>query len=190
VSCESLDRDVVGPTFREHAGRLLECVVSGFSRTHDRATTSPSMRHRQVLAGGCAVVALVAILRVTAFGRVNVPAESIGGPLSSAPVMGAPLSADATTTVRAILGDGTRLDQSMTDRYYRDSTGRVRIERHMEGLSAPKTAYERHVRTIVAPDTNRWPGVYTVDEETGTARLYPRSTTANTAGGRVVAGLT
>jgi hypothetical protein len=53
----------------------------------------------------------------------------------------------------------------------------------MEGLAAPKTASERHIRTVIAPDTSRWPGVYTVDDETGTARLYPRSTTANTAGG-------
>lgn len=142
------------------------------------------MRYRRGLAGVCAVVTLVVGLRVTAVGQVSVPAESIGGPLSSsAPVLGAPFSADATTTVRAILGDGTRLDQSMTDRYYRDSTGRVRIERHLEGLPAPKTAFERHVRTVIAPDTSRWPGVYTVDEETGTARLYPRSITANSLGG-------
>src|SRR6185503_19717157 len=49
---------------------------------------------------------------------------------------GVPFSADATTILHAILGDGTRLDQTTTDRYYRDSTGRVRIERHMEGLAA------------------------------------------------------
>jgi len=100
-----------------------------------------------------------------------------------APVPGVPFSADATTILHAILGDGTRLDQTTTDRYYRDSTGRVRIERHMEGLAAPKTLAVRHFRTLIAPDPNRWPGVYTVDAEAGTVRLNPRSLISNTEGG-------
>jgi len=141
------------------------------------------MRPRHLSAAGCALLALVAVLGATAFGQTNVPAESIGGPLSSTPVPGAPFSADATTTVHALLGDGARLDQSTTDRYYRDSAGRVRIERHMEGLPAPKTTSERLIRTVIAPDPNRWPGVYTVDARTGTAGLTPRSIMANTAGG-------
>jgi hypothetical protein len=143
----------------------------------------PAMRYRQVSAGGCAALALVAVLGANVFGQAILPAESIGGPLSDRPVMGAPFSADATTTVHAILGDGSRLDQTTTDRYYRDSAGHVRIERHMNGLPAPKTASERHVRTVIAPDTNRWAEVVTVDAETGTARLNPRSIMANTAGG-------
>jgi hypothetical protein len=141
------------------------------------------MRSVRFLRRVCAVLALAAALAATATGQANLPAESIGGPLSSAPVPGAPFSADATTTVHAILGDGTRLDQNTTDRYYRDSSGRVRIERHMEGLPAPRTASERHVRTVIAPDPNRWPGVYTVDAETGTVRLLPRSIMSSTAGG-------
>jgi len=141
------------------------------------------MRYRGLLGCGCTLVGFAVVLTATAFGQANLPAESIGGPLSSAPVLGAPFSADATTTVHAVLVDGTRLDQSMTDRYYRDSAGRVRIERHMEGLPAPKTASERHVRTVIAPDPSRWPGVFTVDIRTETARLMPRSIMANTAGG-------
>jgi len=141
------------------------------------------MRPVRFLRYSCAVVALAAALSATAFGQVKLPAESIGGPLSSTPVLEMPFSADASTTVHAILSDGTRLDQTTTDRYYRDSTGRVRIERHMEGLPAPKTRSERHIRTIVAPDTSRWPGVFTVDAQTGTAGLNPRTILANTAGG-------
>ena len=141
------------------------------------------MRYRYLSVAGCALLAFVAVRGATVFGQTNVPAESIGGPLSSTPVLGAPFSADATTTVHAILGDGARLDQTTTDRYYRDSAGRVRIERHMEGLPAPKTAFERHVRTVIAPDPNRWPGVYTVDAETRTTQLLPRSMMANTTGG-------
>ncbi|HVQ13834.1 MAG TPA: hypothetical protein VMS40_09595 [Vicinamibacterales bacterium] len=128
-------------------------------------------------------MAFAAVLGATALGQVNLPAESIGGPLSSQPVLEAPFSADATTTVHAILDGGTRLDQTTTDRYYRDSTGRVRIERHMEGLPAPKTRSERHIRTVVAPDPSRWPGVFTVDDQTGTTALSPRAIMANTAGG-------
>ena len=136
------------------------------------------------LAGRLALaLAFTATLVANAFGQVEVPAESIGGPLSSAPVLRAPFSADAATTVHAVLSDGTRLDQTTTDRYYRDSTGRVRIERHMEGLPGPKTRSERHIRTVVAPDPSRWPGVFTVDDQTATAALSPRSIMANTAGG-------
>ena len=136
------------------------------------------------LAGRLALaLAFTATLVANAFGQVEVPAESIGGPLSSAPVLRAPFSADAATTVHAVLSDGTRLDQTTTDRYYRDSTGRVRIERHMEGLPGPKTRSDRHIRTVVAPDPSRWPGVFTVDDQTATAALSPRSIMANTAGG-------
>jgi hypothetical protein len=129
------------------------------------------------------VLALAIILTARTFGQVSLPEESIGGPLSSIPVPGVPFSADAATTVHAILRDGTRLDQTTTDRYYRDSAGRVRIERHMEGLPAAKTAAERLIRTIIAPDLSRWSGVYTVDDQTGTAGLLPRSLIANTVGG-------
>jgi hypothetical protein len=129
------------------------------------------------------VLVLAVTLTAQTFGQGSLPEESIGGPLSSIPVPGVPFSADAATTVHAILRDGTRLDQTTTDRYYRDSAGRVRIERHMEGLPAAKTAAERLIRTIIAPDLSRWSGVYTVDDQTGTAGLLPRSLIANTVGG-------
>jgi hypothetical protein len=129
------------------------------------------------------VLAFAVILTARTSGQVSLPEESIGGPLSSIPVLGVPFSADAATTVHAILRDGTRLDQTTTDRYYRDSAGRVRIERHMEGLPAAKTAPERLIRTVIAPDPSRWSGVYSVDDQTGTAGLLPRSLIANTVGG-------
>ena len=59
----------------------------------------------------------------------------------------------------------------------------------MEGLPAPKTRSERHIRTVVAPDTSRWPGVFTVDDETGTAGLNPRTLLAITAGGNYSFGV-
>jgi len=131
------------------------------------------------------VLALAVILTPRTFGQVSLPEESIGGPLSSAPVPGAPFSADATTSVHAVLRDGTRLDQTTTDRYYRDSAGRVRIERHMEGLPAAKTVRERHIRTVIAPDPRNWGGVYTVDDQSATIGLLPRSLIANTVGGNL-----
>ncbi len=152
------------------------------SLTQLLAREGGAMRSMRFRSRGYAALALAAAFAATAAGQVNLPSESIGGPLTSQPVMEAPFTADATTTVYAIMRDGTRLDQSMTDRYYRDSLGRVRIERHMEGLPAPKTVSERHSRTMIAPDPSRWPDVYTVDEETSTARLLPPLGTKRIAG--------
>ena len=106
--------------------------------------------------------------------------ESTGGPLTGPPVFGAPFSADATTTVHAILGDGSRLDQSTTDRSYRDSAGRVRVERPLSGLPAPTAMSERHIRTSIDLGDG---GVYTLDAQTRTARSAPRSLVGMTTGG-------
>ena len=83
------------------------------------------MRYMRFLGRVSGILALAAALGATVLGQVNLPVESIGGPLTGPSVLGAPFSADATTTVRATLSDGTRLDQTTTDRYYRDSAGRV-----------------------------------------------------------------
>lgn len=140
------------------------------------------MRYLRQLGRVSAVFTLAAALAATAFGQVKIPDESNGGPLTGPPVFGAPFSADATTTVRATLGDGTRLDQSTTDQYYRDSAGRVRVERPMDGLPAPSTISERHMRTIIDPDPNDgW--VFTMDAQTRTAWYFPRSLIGSTAGG-------
>jgi hypothetical protein len=140
------------------------------------------MRYLRLLCRGSAFLAVAAALGANALGQVNLPAESIGGPLTGPPVLDAPFSADATTTVRVRLGDGSRLDQSTTDRYYRDAAGRVRVERMWDGLPAPATKSERHVRTIVDPDPgDAW--AYTIDVQTRTARHAPRSIVARTAGG-------
>ena len=110
------------------------------------------MNHSRLPGRFPAVLILVFALGATSFGQVRFPRESIGGPLTASPVVGASFSADATTIVHATLGDGTRLDQSTTDRYYRDSAGRVRVEKPMAGLPAPATMSERHIRTIIYPN--------------------------------------
>jgi hypothetical protein len=140
------------------------------------------MGHLRHAGRACVALAFAAALAATASGQVNLPAESIGGPLGGQLVQGAPFTADATTTVRAILGDGTRVDQSTTDRYYRDSVGRVRVEKLMNGLPAPTTMAERHVRTIIVPDPIKRIAV-TLDAQTRTARNVPRSLLSMTAGG-------
>ena len=63
------------------------------------------MRYLRLMGRVSAILALAAALGATALGQATLPAESIGGPLSGPPVLGAPFSADATTTVHAILGD-------------------------------------------------------------------------------------
>jgi hypothetical protein len=138
------------------------------------------MNYLHLLGRISVVLALAATLAATA--QAKLPDESIGGPLSGPRVVGAPFSANATTIFHAILGDGTRLDQSTTDRYDRDSAGRVRVEKRMNGLPAPATMAERHVRTIIDPE----PGdgaVLTLDAQTRTARYMDRSLVAMTAGG-------
>lgn len=132
--------------------------------------------------GRASMTVALAALAATAFGQTIIPAESVGGPLSGPPVLGAPFSADATTTVHVTLGDGTRLDQSTTDRYYRDSTGRVRVEKLMNGLPAPATMAERGVRTIVEPEPGKG-GVLMLDAQTRTARHMARSIVSMTVGG-------
>jgi hypothetical protein len=108
--------------------------------------------------------------------------EPVGGPLSGPTVVDAPFSAEATTTVKARLRDGTRIDQTTTMRFYRDRVGRVRVEHLMEGLPSPRTANERAIRTIVDPDPDdNW--VYMLDPRTRTARGMGRSIMALMTGG-------
>jgi hypothetical protein len=52
----------------------------------------------------------------------------VGGPFSRIAVLNSPFSADATTSIRMLLPDGTARVETLTARYYRDSQGRVRAE--------------------------------------------------------------
>jgi hypothetical protein len=139
------------------------------------------MKYLRLVSRISLVLALATTLVATAFAQVNLQQESIGGPLTGATVIGAPFSADATTVVHAILGDGTRLDQSTTDRYYRDAAGRIRVERWI-GAPVPSTVSERWARTIIDPD----PGdgtAYTVDDQTRSFVSTSRSIMGLTTGG-------
>jgi hypothetical protein len=89
-------------------------------------------------------------------------------------VTNAPYTADAVTTVTQVLGDGTRIEQRVTARFYRDSAGRVRREQTVIGLTAePQTTV-------------------TITPEPGTGTAYALDANARTArrvgvGGRQIA---
>jgi hypothetical protein len=93
--------------------------------------------------------------------------DVLAGPV----VTDAPFSADATTTVTQILGDGTRIEQTTNARFYRDRAGRVRREQTILGLGALAGGTMQTI--TIDPD----PGdgtAYTLDPATRTARRVPR----------------
>jgi hypothetical protein len=116
-------------------------------------------------------LASAAVVPLRAGQHQNQRADSMGSPLAS-PVALAPFSAEATTTVRQALRDGTRVDQAATARYYRDSAGRVRVEQTIGTANG-----QSQTVILVAPDpTERM--VYTLEPATRTFYLQPRSTAA------------
>jgi len=110
------------------------------------------------------------------FDRRN--ADPMAGPV----VPGAPFSADATTSVLQTLGDGTRIEQKSTTKYYRDGTGRVRREQTVLGLENLNAAAA--TRTIITFDSvpgDQMP--YLLDPEHRTARQMPRGIALSNAAG-------
>jgi len=96
-----------------------------------------------------------------------VTSDVLAGPV----VTDSPFSADATTTVTQVLGDGTRIEQTTTARFYRDRAGRVRREQTILGLGA---LAGRNMQTItIAPDPVDGTA-FTLDPTTHTARRVPR----------------
>jgi hypothetical protein len=95
-------------------------------------------------------------------------------------VTDAPFSADATTTVSQVLGDGTRIEQTTSARFFRDRAGRVRREQTIIGLGAVNGAGS--VQTItIDPDPSDGMA-YTLDPATRTAMRVPRVVFSNAAG--------
>ena len=67
--------------------------------------------------------------------------------------MNAPFSADATTTIRQTLGDGTQIERTGTARYYRDRAGRVRVEQVIADTKEPN--WEGPVKVTILPDPTK-----------------------------------
>jgi hypothetical protein len=78
------------------------------------------------------VSSIVAAATITAFGQSAGPDISYGL-FTATPVLNAPFSADATTTITERRKDGTLVEHTITGRYYRDSGGRVRVESDIAG---------------------------------------------------------
>jgi hypothetical protein len=94
--------------------------------------------------------------------------DVLAGPV----VTDSPFSADATTTVTQVLGDGTRIEQTTTARFYRDRAGRVRREQTILGLGPLNGGANMQTITI-APDPASGTA-FTLDPTTRTARRVPR----------------
>jgi len=106
---------------------------------------------------------------VTVMSRSNpFTSDVLAGPV----VPDAPFSADATTTVTQILGDGTRIEQTTTARFYRDRAGRVRREQTILGLGGLNAGGNMQTITIAPDPTNGT--AFTLDPMTRTARRVPR----------------
>ena len=97
-----------------------------------------------------------------------VTSDVLAGPV----VTDAPFSADATTTVTQVLGDGTRIEQTTTARFYRDRAGRVRREQTILGLGGLNAGGNMQTITIAPDPTNGT--AFTLDPMTRTARRVPR----------------
>ncbi len=108
--------------------------------------------------------------------------DVVGGPLTGPPVLNAPVSADAITTVWQTLSDGTRIERTGTARYYRDRAGRVRVEQTIMGLDALNPAADGQVRITIQSDPSDR-GVFTLEPVTRTANRHPRDIAGLTVGG-------
>jgi hypothetical protein len=131
-------------------------------------------RVRQVAVSVCVAMCIPAL----AFAQ----REAAGGPLTGPPVLNAPFSADATTTVRQTLSDGTRIERIGRARYYRDRAGRVRVEQVIMGLEALNPAAEGQVRITIQPDPTKQ-AVFTLDPVARTANPHSRDIVGLTVGG-------
>jgi len=108
-------------------------------------------------------------------------------PLAGPVVTGAPFSADATTTVVQTLGDGTRIEQRSTAKFYRDGMGRVRREQTIIGLDSLNPSAEP--RTVITFDSTPGDAMqYVLDPVARTARQMPRALASTTYFGGTLSG--
>jgi hypothetical protein len=138
---------------REAERRSLEMVVEQLAQTRGTVAIAPQTIQRLNVAGS--------------------------DPLSGPVVKNAPYSGDAVTTVTQILGDGTRIEQNTTAKFYRDSAGRVRREQTIIGLAALRTrqgAGSGDAQTLITVDPDPDDGLaFQLDVTARTARRVPRA---------------
>jgi hypothetical protein len=109
-------------------------------------------------------------------------AAAVGGPLTGPRVVGAPFSAEAITTLHKITVESRRpVNLSATARYYRDGTGRVRVEQPL-----PTDVSKGNEGTLVwvtLDDPEFRDGVVAVNPRTGVPGFLPRFASADCIGG-------
>ena len=105
-------------------------------------------------------------------------ADTVGSPLALPATFNAPFSADAVITVKQTLRDGTRIDQTATARYYRDSGGRVRVAQVVPG----QTGQNRSLIMLVPDPHSR--SVSTLEPSTRTFYYGSRQVAAVAFNGR------
>ena len=129
----------------------------------------------------CLVVLTVSVPAGAQDDRRAVRLQVQGGPpllgfianLDEKVIANAPFSADATTTVTQTLGDGTKIEQRTTAKWYRDSTGRVRREQTVIGLDRLNPSAQPQT-TITFDSIPGDPSPYVLDPTTRSARRAPR----------------
>src|SRR5688572_14136394 len=126
----------------------------------------------------CCAASLAVIPLRAGQGEPNGNTDAIGSPLALPAVFNAAFSADAVTTVKQTLRDGTRIDQTATARYYRDSGGRVRVEQVVPG----QTGQNRSLILIVSDPHSR--SVTTLERSTRTFFIGSRQVAAVAFNGR------
>src|SRR5688572_19373834 len=120
--------------------------------------------------------------RLSAAAQALQDVRNAGGALSDAVVPNAPFSADAVTTVTQTLGDGTKIEQRTTAKWYRDSTGRVRREQTVIGID--RLSPQGQPQTTITFDTvPNDPMPYSLNPANRTARRTPRGVQWFTVGG-------
>ena len=181
-----------GPRARRCArgrGRPRACraVRSAGDHSGTAGATAMTSAISRVCIGACIVAAMPAPAGAQTRGGAN-PAErvlegqrfylngqelrlSTNDPLTGPLVTDAPFSADATTTVTQTLGDGTRIEQNTTARFYRDRAGRVRREQTILGLGNLNRGDGVQTITILTDPATR--AAYTLDPTARTARRTP-----------------
>ena len=111
---------------------------------------------------------VIALVTVVAVSTPRAQSGVFGKKPSEPVVAGAPYSAEAVTTLKLTMFDGTKFDQTLTAKMFRDSAGRMRHEQTISGLGGldPSGQALLNIIVIVDPVGN---AVYT---------LYPTEKTA------------
>jgi hypothetical protein len=117
-------------------------------------------------------VAFVSVIALSCAAGAAFAQPGAGDERGAVPVVrGAPMSGDGVVTVKSRLYDGTRTEQSVSAKYYRDSDGRVRRDQTILGLDALNpAAAPPSIVTIVDPVAQ---AIYMLMPETREAQRIP-----------------